>query len=120
MKRHLSILAITLALLVFAGCSNMVSPPDTGSPDNGSVHLNPSDPIQSYKIVESGPIMLDNLTANQVFAVAVNKAASLVNYSYAGGVASYTLNGIKHPVALSGRSANRTLFDTSDRNAPLV
>ena len=41
--------------------------------------------VQSYKIVESGPVMLENLAANQVFAVAVNKAAISANYSNTGG-----------------------------------
>jgi hypothetical protein len=77
-------------------------------------------PIQSYKIIESGPVMLENLASNQVFAVAVNKSSYFTNYSYAGGVVSYTLNGIKHQVALAGRSAGGVLFDTPDRNGALA
>ena len=72
------------------------------------------DPIQSYKIIESGPFMLGNLAANQVFAVAVNKASYLVNYSNAGGVASYTLNGYKHQVTSAGRSVSGNISNFSD------
>jgi hypothetical protein len=77
-------------------------------------------PIQSYKIVESGSVVLEDLTANQVFAVVVNKGTGYANYSYTGGVTSYTLNGENHQVALAGRSASRALFDTSDRNVSLA
>jgi hypothetical protein len=207
MKRYLSIIAITLALLVFAGCSNesidMINTPDNGEEGEGDFAYDitlPADLIkaelilsslanndyaqkinlldnnnkgvlsavkagyytatidlcrenyttagktevvhvykdqttsmaidftsinfasapslvQSYKIVESGPVLLENLAANQVLAVAVNKAASFTDYSCAGGVTSYTLNGIKYQVALAGRSVSGTLFDTSGRNA---
>jgi len=212
MKKYLSIIAITLALSVFANCSNepvdMINPPDTGKKGEGEGNLAyeitfPADlnkaelnltslanngytikidllgsnnkgvlpavpagyytavidlcrvnlttaaktevvhiykgqttsmtvdlttinfasapgPVQSYKIIESGPVMLENLAANQVFTVAVNKSAGTVKYSYTGGVTSYTLNGIKHQVAMTGRSAGETLFDTSGRNAPLA
>jgi len=74
------------------------------------------DPIQSYKIIESGPVMLENLAANQVFSVAVNKGNSSVNYSNAGGVVSYTLNGIKYQVASAGRSAGGGISNISDRD----
>jgi len=119
MKKHFSIFAITLALLVLAGCPNPVDPPveDSPSPPVGYVRVNPQGPIQSYKIAESGPVTLENLSTNQVFAAAVNKAAGYLNYSYAGGVTSYTLNGIKHQVALAGRSAVSTIFDTSGHDA---
>jgi len=76
--------------------------------------------IQSYRIIESGPVMLENLAANQVFAVAVNKAASFVNYSNAGGVVSYTLNGIKHQVASVGRSVDGERYNLSDRDDSFV
>ena len=70
--------------------------------------------IQSYKITESGAFTLDNLTANQVYAVAVNKSPTLLSYRYTGGVESYTLNGVRHQVAMAGRSIDGRAFNVSN------
>jgi hypothetical protein len=74
------------------------------------------DPVQSYRISQSGLVSLDNLSANQIYAVAVNNAPKFVTYLDAGGVVSYTLNGVKHQIASSGRSVGGNVFNTSDRN----
>jgi hypothetical protein len=78
------------------------------------------DPAQSYRITQSGPVSLDNLSANQIFAVAVNKAPGYVNYLNAGGVTSYTLNGTKYQVSLTGRSVTGEPFNTIDRDNAAV
>ena len=94
-----------------SGISDMSDQSNTRS-SNGNV--------QSFKINESGPVTLTNLAANNVLAVAVNKTAGYTDYSNSGGVTAYTLNGIKHQVALAGRAAGGGVLNASELDAPLA
>jgi len=107
-----------ICLLVMVCCTIIVG--CKVSPDEEEHPVLVSGPIQSYKIVESGPVTLENLADDQVFAVAVNKAAGFVYYSNAGGVVSYTIDGIKHQVATSGRSVDGERNNLSDRDDPFA
>ena len=64
------------------------------------------DPSQIFTIKDSGGIKLENLTNNQIYAIAVNPNQKTVRYTDAGAVVSYMLNGTKYQVAYSGRSIN--------------
>jgi len=114
----LMMLAFLIVIMVI-GCESSIDVEDyvfiqKPAAEKGGEGTSNSDTFQSYKITESGAIMLENLEANRVFTVAVNKAAGYINYSNAGGVVSYTLNGIKHQVASSGRSVSQYKYDFFD------
>ena len=63
--------------------------------------------IDMYKIKDSGTIVLDHLSGNQVFTVGINPNQKFVSYNDAGSVVSYMLNGIKYQVAPNVRSINQ-------------
>jgi len=98
------------ALVMVIGCD--LSEDESTSEQTTSV----ADPdlIQSYRIVESGPVKLENLAENQVYTVAVNKTGGNISYSSTGGVVSYTLNGNKHQISSAGRSVGGNIFNLSD------
>ncbi|MCL2758819.1 MAG: hypothetical protein FWD22_01250 [Treponema sp.] len=73
------------------------------------------DPVRLYAITNSGTFNLDNLSGNDIYAVAVNKGARFVPYTEAGSVISYILNGTKYQVASTGRSADPGIYNNSDR-----
>jgi len=110
------LMALVCAILTGIGCDSSADIEDTVLivDDDSSAGS-----IQSYKIIESGPVTLEALEDNQILTVVVNKASTFVSYSSAGGVVSYTLDGIKHQVASVGRSVDEGRYNFPDRDDSL-